>query len=1034
VVSLWKSFQFSRGLIFEYVLRLDKINVSSGNSPISCSFAARIVCTDCSRSQLPALSELDGCSNVTNSSFSFSQTNGQDLQVDTGDILEPYTPYRITVWPVNRAGPGPNSTSSVARTLEQPSDPVSSPVLTPDKRQIDLKFGLPAVTRGRIMAYTVSLSASNGSCIGGYVMDLNLTCELSPPDKCNVSDTVNQLLSGCSPISNISSSAPIKLLGLWPWANYSVSVTPVSQTLAGQTWSRTDRTLPDTPDPPEGLNVKEIGDTFAVLGWTPPTMLNGVFQQYWFRIETGSVKSLWTLLPDYSLETYRATPLTQCGNYNFKLLTENNYGNSSEASVPSKTKIGDLSASVVVRNVTAIETTHDTVKLTWKAVTHGLCDVSYNVVRNSSTPKTETGATHLAPDLLPYTWYHFTIEAKVEFNGATETAAVTPSAGIVIRTDPYKATKPRGFACSPVPNQLNKVRCTWQQPDRFNGVPIRYELQLLNTPPGVKVFETLPYNASTLGLTITSLAYIKPEDQLRFGVLLVNTPGGEIKGFEEQISTPVEITPGKAYSVPGVNIQDGANVEQIGHEKIKINLEGFSKAFNDSYGKIRYCRLLVGQDKLSDAEWTLDGDRNYAGSDRGYKRPYAFNVSCGSAPVNTEPFRASSASRLAAPSSVVDETTVIIGSGSEDCVGECNGPLTYEQPYRVYLVACTSAGCSLSNANIKFTTGFNHLLRQLIGGIVGGVLGALLVVAIVVLLIKRMDKCKGGSESPIPRAVAIADFRRYVGFMLRDSELEVHRQFEEIKEAALEREQKDFSLNVATADCNRAKNRYTDILPYDHTRVVLESSYEGPGHAPDDYINANYIKGLDREREFIASQGPIQGTIDDHWRMIYQHKVTLILTLTQCQEGMKRKSERYWPEIVGQCETYDEIKVFLESESEMGSYTVRRMSVTCSTDRNQTEPLQVVQLFYLGWADYNVPNVDDLADFLAQMRSYAPKLRRSDDEPPILVHCSAGVGRTGTLIALDILVRSLELRGAKTINVFETVMQLRACRKLMVQT
>uniref|UniRef100_A0A1I8F7K1 Fibronectin type-III domain-containing protein n=1 Tax=Macrostomum lignano TaxID=282301 RepID=A0A1I8F7K1_9PLAT len=627
VVSLWKSFQFSRGLIFEYVLRLDKINNSvhrlfATSTPRAVERTGRLLKCDKFELQL------------------HSQTNGQDLQVDTGDILEPYTPYRITVWPVNRAGPGPSSTSSVARTLEQPSDPVSSPVLTPDRRQIDLNFGLPAVTRGRIMAYT------QWKLYWGYVMDLNLTCELSPPDKCNLVGTHQ---AAC----------------LWPWANYSVSVTPVSQTLAGQTWSRTDRTLPDTPDPPEGLNVKEIGDTFAVLGWTPPTMLNGVFQQYWFRIETGSVKSLWTSLTDYSLETYRATPLTQCGNYNFKILTENNYGNSSEASVPSKTKIGDLSASVLVRNVTAIETTHDTVKLTWKAVTHGLCDVRYNVVRNSSTPKTET---------VQPTWHLICYPTLV-----------TPPAGIVIRTDPYKATKPRGFACSPVPNQLNKVRCTWQQPDRFNGVPIRYELQLLNTPPAWPI----------LSLKISSDS-----------VLLVKHACGEIKGFEEQISTPVEITPGKAYSVPGVNIQLRQN---------------------------SYCRLLVGQDKLSDAEWTLDGDRNYAGSDRGYKRPYAFNVSCGSAPVNTEPFRA-----------LHQRRGLPRHPAQEDCVGECNGPLTYEQPYRVYLVACTSAGCSLSNANIKFTTGFNHLLRQLIGGIVGGVLGALLVVAIVVLLIKRMDKCKGG--------------------------------------------------------------------------------------------------------------------------------------------------------------------------------------------------------------------------------------------------------------------------------------------------
>uniref|UniRef100_A0A1I8I150 Tyrosine-protein phosphatase domain-containing protein n=1 Tax=Macrostomum lignano TaxID=282301 RepID=A0A1I8I150_9PLAT len=181
--------------------------------------------------------------------------------------------------------------------------------------------------------------------------------------------------------------------------------------------------------------------------------------------------------------------------------------------------------------------------------------------------------------------------------------------------------------------------------------------------------------------------------------------------------------------------------------------------------------------------------------------------------------------------------------------------------------------------------------------------------------------------------VAVEEFGFYAASMLRDSELGVHLQFEEMREECTALEHYKFTCDAAMEDCNRAKNRYTDILPYDHTRVTLESDYEGPGLAPDDYINANYIRGLDRQREFIASQGPLPGTLDDHWRMIYQHKVTLIITLTQCLEGEKKKCERFWPVTVGQSEYYDDIKVVLDSESSLGTYTVRKMLVTCSADR-----------------------------------------------------------------------------------------------------
>ncbi|XP_052065714.1 receptor-type tyrosine-protein phosphatase mu-like isoform X2 [Mytilus californianus] len=220
---------------------------------------------------------------------------------------------------------------------------------------------------------------------------------------------------------------------------------------------------------------------------------------------------------------------------------------------------------------------------------------------------------------------------------------------------------------------------------------------------------------------------------------------------------------------------------------------------------------------------------------------------------------------------------------------------------------------------------------------------------------------------------------------------------------------------------NLPKNRFKTTFPYDHTRVVLE-----PGHGiASDYINANYVDGFEKGKCYIASQGPVKHTINDHWRMIWQNNTRKIIMLTNLVEGPKRKCEQYWPE-GGKPITYGNLVLTLLTEKERAAYITREIQVE---DKKTKEKRCIIQYHFTAWPDHGTPDPLYLVLFHKHVISDHTS---TENNGPLLVHCSAGIGRTGTYIGLDALYE--EGRATGFVDVVKFVKKMRYSRMNMVQT
>ncbi|XP_071501781.1 receptor-type tyrosine-protein phosphatase epsilon-like [Diadema antillarum] len=219
--------------------------------------------------------------------------------------------------------------------------------------------------------------------------------------------------------------------------------------------------------------------------------------------------------------------------------------------------------------------------------------------------------------------------------------------------------------------------------------------------------------------------------------------------------------------------------------------------------------------------------------------------------------------------------------------------------------------------------------------------------------------------------------------------------------------------DVAAKEENRTKNRFINILPYDHSRVELTPKEGDPS---SDYINASFIDGYKSPGKFIAAQGPNVASLEDFWRMIWQYGCGKIVMLTNLVEGKKKKCEKYWPD---EAMTYGNIHVVLVKAEIHPDYAVRTFNVT--RDDIQRE---LVQYHYTAWPDMAVP------EYTAPLMTFIQVTRRLDRIPTV-VHCSAGVGRTGTYITLDAMLD--QVKHERKVDAYNFVSGLRQCRFKMVQ-
>ncbi|CAL1534170.1 unnamed protein product [Lymnaea stagnalis] len=228
---------------------------------------------------------------------------------------------------------------------------------------------------------------------------------------------------------------------------------------------------------------------------------------------------------------------------------------------------------------------------------------------------------------------------------------------------------------------------------------------------------------------------------------------------------------------------------------------------------------------------------------------------------------------------------------------------------------------------------------------------------------------------------------------------------------------KNVTTEMGMNSLNKHKNRYKNICPYDHSRVHLEINTT---KNEEDYINASYVEGFNKDDKFIASQGPNKVILKDFVRMLWEQRVDKVVMLTNLIEEGTVKCEKYWPD--DGILQFGEIQVKMISTETFADYAIRVLELSRPREAGRT----FTQFHFTTWPDKGVPEVPwGLVDF--EQRVFSQPTSR-----PIVVHCSAGVGRTGTFIALHNVMREAEQTGH--VDFFKTVVKLRQDRILMIQT
>ncbi|XP_065219883.1 tyrosine-protein phosphatase corkscrew-like isoform X2 [Planococcus citri] len=232
---------------------------------------------------------------------------------------------------------------------------------------------------------------------------------------------------------------------------------------------------------------------------------------------------------------------------------------------------------------------------------------------------------------------------------------------------------------------------------------------------------------------------------------------------------------------------------------------------------------------------------------------------------------------------------------------------------------------------------------------------------------------------------------------------------------------------------NRNKNRYKNILPFDHTRIKLKDA--DPNEPGSDYINANLIKGEEdikagtegKERLYIATQGCLPSTRKDFWNMVWQENSRIIVMTTKEVERGKSKCERYWPE-VGESAEHGKVTVRSISEVVNTDYTLREFTITCDGEERK-----IFHYHFQAWPDHGVPS--DPGCVLNFLHDVNKRHDEIDKVGPIIVHCSAGIGRTGTFIVIDMIINQIKKYGLNCeIDIQKTIQMVRCQRSGMVQT
>ncbi|XP_056317865.1 receptor-type tyrosine-protein phosphatase eta [Danio aesculapii] len=627
-----------------------------------------------------------------------------------------------------------------------------------------------------------------------------------------------------------------------------------------------------------------------------------------------------------------------------------------------------------VKKLTVYSTTTDTISISWEVV-----DVPKYVVSVSNTVKITSSNNMTIHNLQPSTRYNISVQSSTFDNTEGEAVCLQEC------TD---AAPVENVTCVGPNLTLPMLNLSW------NYSYVGYLGFEVNLSPS--------FSGKTTNLTynFTGLKYNK-----EYSVTL-RTLGCGKNSIVKNISCKT------GFTNPVVPKITAASVSEQQYNKFALVIQ--SDAFNDSDGTVCHYGLLVSSgsfDCLANNKYDQCLLKTY--DDWKAKQSDTFLAVV--KPIGSR-------SKL---------ETITIGDGTK-WNGYKNGELNAKDTYNFAIVAFTLLEVNGDKVDVSKSYYSVSVYQSVtlpenpvvIGGAAAGVGVTVIIVVIIIGIVTCTRKKRKEVSNSVPihslrnkvsDPIKVEDYEAYYRRQRADSFCGFAEEFEDLRPVGINQ-----SKTVALAPENKAKNRYNNVLPYDSSRVklsVLSSPF-------DDYINANYMPGYNTKKEFIAAQGPLPGTVNDFWRLIWEKNVHTIVMLTKCNEQGRVKCEEYWP---AEMKSFSNLTVTTISEIPLEDWTLRDFEVK---NMKTAEMRSVRHFHFTAWPDHGVPETTELLiNFRHLVREHMDEYSRHS---PTLVHCSAGVGRTGTFIAIDRLIFQIERDGV--VDVYGIIHDLRMHRTLMVQT
>ncbi|KAM4572267.1 phosphatidylinositol phosphatase PTPRQ-like isoform 3-T3 [Odontesthes bonariensis] len=685
--------------------------------------------------------------------------------------------------------------------------------------------------------------------------------------------------------------------------------------------------------------------------------------------------------------------------------------------------------------------------------------------------------TVVVTNLTAFTHYSVTVTA---FTGSLEHAgwdgkAIGPMDFQTLEEEPKDP--PKNVTVSVIPERVNSVRVSFHPPEEPNGNITAYLVYVYEKNQLVKNI-SVNITHGEQNMLVAVIEGLKGGHTYNIQISAMNRAGRSPLSPHVQITTGIK-APSKPTQRPQAVLGHGG-VAMVTHRSITIHMPACF--YSDDNGPIAKIQVIVAESGVRDIENVTNWRRAF------FHRPAPYLTDMGfpNPPCLLRNETANMNARITGGHGVSGDSpplvrrnhstaeTYMIGE-NDGCMEEnttdhfCNGAL---KPNTVYVFKFRA-----TNINGQYTDSeYSEHIRTTVDGLLTReeqiILGVLLSFFLAVLLIiiicgsvkVHQRKKEGGTYSPreaeiietkckLDQLIAVADMElkqeklnRYSSFFFRRKEIYViqllsyrkslkpvnkksflqhvedlcgndNAKFQE-EFAELPKLLQDLATTDADLPWNKSKNRFPNIKPYNNNRVKLLSE---PGTAGSDYINASFVSGYLCPNEFIATQGPLPGTVADFWRMIWETGTRTIAMLTQCYEKGRIRCHKYWPEDNKPMTVFSDILISKVSEEVLPDWTVRTLKV-----EKHGHYILVRHFNYTSWPEHGVPeSCSTIIKFVKAVRAHR------HDNTTIVVHCSAGVGRTGVFIALDHLIQ--HVRDHDFVDIYGLVAELRSERMCMVQ-